>query len=111
MRYHLLNVSKTRNLLISVCQGKDLDIAKFNVLSLPGAEVENVYKYIPKKGLYDLIVLFLGGNNLFATTSENLVRQISDLANFLLTKAKRVLCLAYLYATHERIKRKKLTLY
>ena len=94
MRYNLLKVSKTRNLLISDGQVKGLDIANFNVLSLPAAEVENVYYFIPKKrNLYDLIVLFLDGNNLFATTSEILVWQISDLANLLLTKVKRVFVL------------------
>ena len=93
MRYHQFKVSKTRNLLISDSQGKGLDIADFNVLSLPGAKTEHAYNFIPKKDLYDIIVLFTGGNNLFATTSENSVRQISDLANLLLTKAKKVLVL------------------
>ena len=54
---------------------------------MPGAEL------IRKKDLYDIIVLFIGGNNLFATKSESLVRQMSDLANLLLTKAKRVFVL------------------
>ena len=93
MRYQLFKVSKIRTFLISDSQGKGLDIANFNVLSLLGAKVENVYYFFPKKGLYDLIVLFLGGNNLFATTSGNIVRQISDLANLLLTKAKKVFVL------------------
>ena len=57
MRYHLFKVSKTRNLLISDSQGKGLDIANFNVLSLPGAKIEHVYNFIPKKNLYDIIVL------------------------------------------------------
>ena len=51
---------------------------------------QHVYNFIPRMDLYDIIVLFIGGNNLFVTTSENLVRQISDLANLLLTKAKKV---------------------
>ena len=93
MRYHLFKVSKTRNLVVSESQGKGLDIANFNVLSLPGAKIEHVYIFLPKKDLYDIIVLFIGGNNLFVTTSENLVRQISDLANLLSTKAKKVFVL------------------
>ena len=88
MRYHLFKVSKSRNLLISDSQGKRLDIANFNVLSLPGAKIEHVYNFNPKKDFYDIIILFIGCNNLFVTTSENLVRQISDIANLLLTKAK-----------------------
>ena len=93
MRYHLFKVSKTRNLIISDSQGKGLDIAYFNVLSLPGAKIEHVYNFIHTKDLDDIIVLFTGGNNLFVTTSENLVRQISNLANLLLTKAKKVFVL------------------
>ena len=93
MRHHLFKVSKTRNLLISDSQRKGLGIANFNVLSLPGAKIEHVYNFISKKDFYDTIVLFIGGNNLFVTTSENLVRQISNLANLLLTKTKKVFVL------------------
>ena len=83
----------TRNLLISDSQEKRLDIAYFNNLSLPGAEVKHVYNFIPKKGLYNIIVLFISGSNLFATTSKILVRQTSDLANLFLTKVKKVFVL------------------
>ena len=93
MRYHLFKVSKTRNLLFSDSQGKKLDIASSTNLSLPRAKVKHVYSFIPKKGFYNIIVLFIGGNNLFATTSNNLIRQMSDLANLLLTKAKKVFVL------------------
>ena len=93
MRYHPFKVSKTRNQLIFESQRKGLDIANFNVLSLPGAKREHVYIFIAKKNLYDIILLFIGGNNPFATTSKNLVRQISDLAKLLLTKAKKVFVL------------------
>ena len=40
-----------------------------------------------------MILSFMGRNNVFATSSENLVGQISDLANLLLTKAKRAFLL------------------
>ena len=93
MRYHLFKVSRTRNLIISDSQGKGLNIANFNILSLPGAKVEHVYKFIPKKDFYDIIVLFIGGNDLFTVTSENVARQISDLANLLVKGAKRVFVL------------------
>ena len=54
-------------------QGTGLDIDNFNVLSLPGAKVEHVYNFVPRKDLYDIIVLFIGGNNLLATTTKNSV--------------------------------------
>ena len=107
MRYHLFKVSKTGNLLISDSQGKGLDIANFNVLSLPGAKIEHDYNFIPKKNLYDIVVLFIGGNNLFATTSKNLVRQISDLANLLLTKAKKVFVLGIYLSNSQPLQAKE----
>ena len=80
--------SKNRNLLILDNQGKVLDIGNFNVLSPPGAKLEHIYNFIPEKDLYDIIGLFIGSESLFATVSETLVRQISDLANLFLNKAE-----------------------
>ena len=96
MRYHLFKVSSTRNLIIADSQAKGLETANFNILSLPGAKVRHVYNFIPKKDHYDIIVLFIGGNDLFCgkleskLTAEGLVKEISDLANLLLTKSKKV---------------------
>ena len=45
----------SRNLLIADSQGKELDIANFNVLSLPGACVRHVYNFIPKKDSYETV--------------------------------------------------------
>ena len=44
MRYHLFKTSRTKNLLIGDSQAKKLNIANFNVISLPGAQVNHVYK-------------------------------------------------------------------
>ena len=44
MRYHLFETSRTKNLLIGDTQAKKLNIANFNILSLPGAEIKHVYK-------------------------------------------------------------------
>ena len=99
MRYHLFKVSKSRNLIIADSQARELDIANFNVLSLPGARVRHVYNFVPKKGDYDIVVLFIGGNDLFCgnipstLSADDLVQEISDLANLLLTKAKKVFVL------------------
>ena len=72
-------LKKTRNLLISDSKGKGFNMTNFDILSLPGANVEPVYNFITKKYFYDIIVLFIGGNNLFTVTSEDLARQVSDL--------------------------------
>ena len=99
MRYHLFKSSKSRNLLIADSQVKELDIANFNVLSLPGACVRHVYNFIPKKDRYNTVVLFIGGNDLFCNnapstkSAEDLTQELSDLANFLLTKIKSVFVL------------------
>ena len=44
MRYHLFKTSRAKNLLFGDSQAKKLNIANFNILSLPGAQVKNVYK-------------------------------------------------------------------
>ena len=99
MRYHLFKSSRSRNLLIADSQGKELDIANFNVLSLPGACVRHVYNFIPKKDSYETVVLFIGGNDLFynnvpsTKSAEDLTQELSDLANFILTKVKSVFVL------------------
>ena len=99
MRSLLFKTSRTRNLLIGNSQAKKLNIAYFNILSLPGAQVMHVYNFLPKKDIYDTIVLFIGGNDLFSgkahsnISASELVQKISDLANLLLTRAKRVFVL------------------
>ena len=99
MRYHLFKFSGTRNLLIGDGQAKNLNIANFSILSFSGAQVKHVYKFLPKNDIYDTIVLSIGGNGLFSGKAQSnisaseLVQQISDLANLLLTRAKRVFVL------------------
>ena len=87
-------------MLIADSHGEELDKANFNVLSLPGVCVRHVYNFIPKKkDSYDTVVLFIGGNDRFckkvpSTKSvEDLPQELSDLANFSLTKG--FLFLAY----------------
>ena len=99
MHYPLFKISRTKNLLIGDSHSKKLNIANFNILSLPGAQVKHVYIFLPKKDIYDTIVLFIGGNDLFSGKAQSnisgseLVQEISDLANLLLTRAKRVFVL------------------
>ena len=77
MRYHLFKSSGTRNLLIGDSQAKKLNIAIFNILPLPGAQVKHVYKSLPKKDIYDTIVLFIGGNDLFSGKGQSNILQAS----------------------------------
>ena len=99
MRYHLFKTSRTKYLLIGDSQAKKLNISNFNILSLPGAQVKHVCKFLPKKDIHDTIVLSIGGNDLFSGKAQSyisaseLVPEISDLANLLLTRAKSVFVL------------------
>ena len=49
MRFRFLKTSRTRNLLFGDSQAKKLNIASFNILSLPGGQVKHVYEFLPKK--------------------------------------------------------------
>ena len=99
MRYLIFKDSVQRNLLIADSQAKYLDFANFNILSLPGAKVHEVYNFIPRVGRFDIIVLFVGGNDLFQGKSpskvslEEVADKISDLANVLKGKADKVFVL------------------
>ena len=99
MRYHLFKTSRTRNLLMGDSQAKKINIANFNILLLPGAQVKPVFKFLPKKDIYNTIVLLIGGNDLFSGKAQSnisaseLVQEISDLANLLLTRTKGVFVL------------------
>ena len=114
MRYHSFETSRTRILLIGDSQAKRLNIAKFNIISLPGAQVKHVYKVLPRKDIYDIIVLFIGGNDLFSGKAQSnisaseLVREISELANVLLTRAKRVFVLGIPHRHYQPESTKKL---
>ena len=71
MRYNLFKTSGTRNLLFGDIQAKKLNIANFNKLLLPGAQVKHVYKFLPKKDIYHTIALFIGGNDLFSGKAQS----------------------------------------
>ena len=62
-----------------------------NILSLPGASANHFYDYFHLKDLFDTIILFIGGNELYhyttPTDSPGLLAadKIIELANFLST--------------------------
>ena len=107
MRYHLFKTSRTRNLLIGDSQAKKVNVANFNILSLPGAQVKHVFKFLPEEDIYDTIVLFIGGNDPFSgmaqsnVSASELVQEISDLANLLLTRAEKVFVLGIPHRSYQ----------
>ena len=99
MRYRQFISSSSQNLPIADSQGKGFDISNFNVLSLQGACVRQVYNLIPNENSYDTVVLFIRTNDLFCNnvlstkSTEDITQELSDLDNFILTKVKSVFVL------------------
>ena len=95
-RYHIYRTSSTKTLLIADSQARNLEAGNLNILSLPGACVRHVYNFIPPKGLFDIIILFVGGNDLYffqkptLTPASQVAHEIIDIANLLCHRAKVV---------------------
>ena len=70
MRFHILKSSTTKFLLISDSQTQYLTYPNLNILSIPGGKVCHDRNFLPKKGAYDIIIIFIGGNDLFETTTR-----------------------------------------
>ena len=70
------------------------------IYELPGASTHNVSPFIPPPGKFDLIVLLIGGNDLYdgyhpSETSSNVVAlRIADLAEKVLNVTKKVFVIA-----------------
>ena len=75
-RYHIYRTSSTKTLLIVDSQAKNLEAGNLNILSLPGACVRHVYNFIPPKGLFDIIILFVGETTCTFSKSQPLHLQV-----------------------------------
>ena len=64
MRYHIFKFSSSSILLIADSQACHLDFRNFKILSLPGAKFHHKPPFIPPTRKYELIALFIGGNDL-----------------------------------------------
>ena len=93
MRYHTFKSSRTRNLIIADSQCRNLIFPNFNILSLPGAQISHAYKFLPAKGRYNLITLFIGGNDLFDGI-DNSSREPIEVAEDIAKLASKLLPLA-----------------
>ncbi len=90
MRYHTFLESPTRSLLIGDSQVRNINFSNFNILSLPDGTINNVFKFLPLPGEFKIVVLFIGGKDLFTkqgTRSEKpssqVANELSDLADVL----------------------------
>ena len=100
MRYHIYKSSPKKALLIADSQARHLTFGNINILSVPGALTKDVSPFIPPPGKFDLIVLLIGGNDLYngyhpSETSPNVVAlRIADLAERVLNVTKKVFVIA-----------------
>ena len=98
-RFHIFKTAPTGTLLIADSQARHLKAGNLNIISLPGAKARDVYNFIPPKNEFDLIILFVGGNDLFDytepsyTPAPQIANEIIALANFLSERAKQVFVL------------------
>ena len=65
IRYHIFKFSSSSILLIADSQACHLDFRNFKILSLPGAKFHHKPPFIPPTRKYELIALFIGGNDLY----------------------------------------------
>ena len=68
MKAHIFKTSKTKQLLIADSQARRLVFPNFNILSIPGGRIFHVLNHLPTKGQYEIICLFIGGNDTFNGT-------------------------------------------
>ena len=96
MRYHLFKTSPKKALLIADTQARYLLYGNINILLLPEATVKNVYQFVSPQGKHKIIVLFVGGNDLYSVyhpsvaTPQEVFERIESLANTLTTVAKKL---------------------
>ena len=65
MRFHIFKSSPAKNLIIPSSQTRHLYFPNFNILSLPGGKTRDIIPFIPTAEEYSIIVLLIGGNDLF----------------------------------------------
>ncbi len=100
MRFHTLKVSPTKNLLIADSQIKDWHLPNYNILAFPGARICNALDFLLNKQDYEIIVVFLGANDLFRkarepslATPDCVARELDQLGQRLAQLANKVFIL------------------
>ena len=112
-RYHAYRTSSTKTLLMADSPERNLEAGNVNILSLPGACVRHVYNFVPHKDIFDIIILFVGGNDLYffknstTTAASQVAREIIDLADLLCHRAKVVYVLGILERNDNKVRSKQ----
>ena len=91
-RYHINKPAETKFLLIANSQARELVAGNLNILSVPGGSIRDDYKFISNDQQYELIILFIGGNDLFSgcvpsyKPPSQVAQELHSLANFLVPR-------------------------
>ena len=63
--FHIFKEAPTKYLFLADSQASFLEAGNLNILSFPGASIRHLCDHIPPPGRFEIIILFIGGNDLF----------------------------------------------
>ena len=90
----LIVIKFSQRLLLADSQARDLHCGNLNVLSVPGGRILDAYKFVLEIGKYELIAIFIEGNNIFDQELPSTVspgkaaNDLIDLTNFVTAREK-----------------------
>ena len=93
-RYHIYKPEETKFLLIAESQARELVAGNLSILSLPGGSISDAYNFIHNEQQYEIIILFIGGNELISgcvpsyKPPSQVAQELHSLANFLAPRTK-----------------------
>ena len=98
-RFHTLRTSSSKYLLLADSQDRNIEFPNFNILSIPGSRIAQVQQFLPIKDKFNIIVVFIGGNDLYNDTlpsplsEQQVVDELDFLGEQLCKLAKKVFIL------------------
>lgn len=93
-RFHIFKSAPTKFFLLADSQARHLEAGNFNILSLPGAHIQHAYDFIPVEGTFEIIVIFIGGNDLFngfkpsSKPPQKVAQDLIELADFVCKRTR-----------------------
>ena len=95
-RYHIYRPAETKFLLIAYSQARKLVADNLNILSLPYGIISDAYNFFPNDQQYELIVLLIGGNDLFSgcfpsnKPPSQVAQEVHPLAKFVAPRTNKI---------------------
>ena len=87
-RFHIFKEAPTKNQFLADSPVRLLEAGNLNILLLPGASIRHLYDYILPAGRFEIIILFIGGNDIFdgfepsSKTPQKVAQDLIELADF-----------------------------